>query len=103
MSVWLGEGPGWWGLELGLTTPVCFSRSFVLSSLGFTAVAFVTGALALWAPAFLQRARLAAGAPPADDRSGTDPWCVCEEPGLWSVLSWHMCSAWFVCWCVGDV
>ncbi|XP_014453729.2 protein spinster homolog 1 [Alligator mississippiensis] len=43
------------------------NRSFVLSSLGFTAVAFVTGALALWAPAFLQRARLAAGAPPADD------------------------------------
>ncbi|XP_066577914.1 protein spinster homolog 1 [Amia ocellicauda] len=32
--------------------------SFVLSSLGFTAVAFVTGSLALWAPAFLFRARV---------------------------------------------
>ncbi|CAO2583213.1 Protein spinster homolog 1 [Lemmus lemmus] len=31
--------------------------SFVLSSLGFTAVAFVTGSLALWAPAFLLRSR----------------------------------------------
>ncbi|XP_044303789.1 protein spinster homolog 1 isoform X2 [Varanus komodoensis] len=37
------------------------NRSFVLSSLGFTAMAFVTGALALWAPAFLYRSRLAAG------------------------------------------
>ncbi|XP_048374048.1 protein spinster homolog 1 isoform X1 [Sphaerodactylus townsendi] len=37
------------------------NRSFVLSSLGFTAVAFVTGSLALWAPAFLYRARLASG------------------------------------------
>ncbi|XP_068779259.1 protein spinster homolog 1 [Struthio camelus] len=38
------------------------NRSFVLSTLGFTAVAFVTGALALWAPAFLYRSRLASGA-----------------------------------------
>lgn len=30
--------------------------SFVLSTLGFTAVAFVTGSLALWAPTFLLRA-----------------------------------------------
>ncbi|XP_020648477.3 protein spinster homolog 1 [Pogona vitticeps] len=37
------------------------NRSFVLSSLGFTAVAFVTGSLALWAPAFLYRARVASG------------------------------------------
>uniref|UniRef100_A0A8D0B9Q1 Protein spinster homolog 1 n=1 Tax=Salvator merianae TaxID=96440 RepID=A0A8D0B9Q1_SALMN len=37
------------------------NRSFVLSSLGFTAVAFVTGALALWAPTFLYRSRLANG------------------------------------------
>jgi protein-S-isoprenylcysteine O-methyltransferase Ste14 len=32
-----------------------FSKSFVLSTLGFTCVAFVTGALALWAPLFMQR------------------------------------------------
>ncbi|XP_060636527.1 protein spinster homolog 1 [Anolis sagrei] len=37
------------------------NRSFVLSSLGFTAVAFVTGSLALWAPAFLFRSCLANG------------------------------------------
>ncbi|XP_066483596.1 protein spinster homolog 1 [Tiliqua scincoides] len=40
------------------------NRSFVLSSLGFTAVAFVTGSLALWAPAFLYRSRQATGSPP---------------------------------------
>ncbi|XP_068099844.1 protein spinster homolog 1 [Hyperolius riggenbachi] len=33
------------------------NRSFVLSTLGFTTVAFVTGALALWAPTYLIRAR----------------------------------------------
>ncbi|XP_069634069.1 protein spinster homolog 1-like [Haliaeetus albicilla] len=37
------------------------NRSLVLTTLGFTAVAFVTGALALWAPAFLYRCRLASG------------------------------------------
>ncbi|MGH0169935.1 UNVERIFIED_CONTAM: hypothetical protein FKN15_058258 [Acipenser sinensis] len=37
------------------------SRSFLLSSFGFTAVAFVTGSLALWAPAFLYRARVVQG------------------------------------------
>ena len=31
------------------------NKSFVLSTLGFTCVAFVTGALALWAPLFMQR------------------------------------------------
>ncbi|XP_017719926.1 PREDICTED: protein spinster homolog 1 isoform X7 [Rhinopithecus bieti] len=38
--------------------------SFVLSSLGFTAVAFVTGSLALWAPAFLLRSRVVLGETP---------------------------------------
>ncbi|KAG9467907.1 hypothetical protein GDO78_014062 [Eleutherodactylus coqui] len=33
------------------------NHSFVLSTLGFTTVAFVTGALALWAPTYLIRAR----------------------------------------------
>uniref|UniRef100_A0AAX7VI94 Protein spinster homolog 1 n=1 Tax=Astatotilapia calliptera TaxID=8154 RepID=A0AAX7VI94_ASTCA len=32
------------------------NRSFMLSTFGFTAVAFVTGSLALWAPTFLFRA-----------------------------------------------
>lgn len=31
-----------------------FSRSFMLSTAGFTCVAFVAGALAWWAPTFLQ-------------------------------------------------
>lgn len=37
------------------------SKSFVLSTFGFTAVAFVTGSLALWAPAFLYRAAVFTG------------------------------------------
>uniref|UniRef100_A0A667WX77 Protein spinster homolog 1 n=1 Tax=Myripristis murdjan TaxID=586833 RepID=A0A667WX77_9TELE len=37
------------------------NRSFVLSTFGFTAVAFVTGSLALWAPAFLFRAAVFTG------------------------------------------
>ncbi|XP_028670585.1 protein spinster homolog 1 [Erpetoichthys calabaricus] len=37
------------------------NTSFILSSLGFTSVAFVTGSLALWAPAFLLRARVVLG------------------------------------------
>ncbi|XP_072128141.1 protein spinster homolog 1-like [Mobula birostris] len=35
--------------------------SFILSSLGFTSVAFVTGSLALWAPAYLFRAQVVQG------------------------------------------
>uniref|UniRef100_A0A3B4XJD4 Protein spinster homolog 1 n=1 Tax=Seriola lalandi dorsalis TaxID=1841481 RepID=A0A3B4XJD4_SERLL len=37
------------------------SYSFVLSTFGFTAVAFVTGSLALWAPTFLLRAAIFSG------------------------------------------
>ncbi|KAJ8332275.1 hypothetical protein SKAU_G00427580 [Synaphobranchus kaupii] len=37
------------------------NMSFILSTLGFTAVAFVTGSLALWAPAFLFRAAVFTG------------------------------------------
>lgn len=45
---------------------LCFlgSRSFVHSTLGFTAVAFVTGSLALWAPTFLFRAAVFTGRRP---------------------------------------
>uniref|UniRef100_W5M3P1 Uncharacterized protein n=1 Tax=Lepisosteus oculatus TaxID=7918 RepID=W5M3P1_LEPOC len=39
-------------------TSVPFSRSFVWSSLGCTAMAFVTGALAFWTPVFLSRAQV---------------------------------------------
>lgn len=51
-----------WSLTSSLPT-VC-SPSFILSSLGFTAVAFVTGSLALWAPAFLLRSRVVLGETP---------------------------------------
>ncbi|XP_053707573.1 protein spinster homolog 1 [Synchiropus splendidus] len=37
------------------------NRSFMLSTFGFTAVAFVTGSLALWAPTFLFRAAVFTG------------------------------------------
>ncbi|XP_061300341.1 protein spinster homolog 1 isoform X3 [Pezoporus flaviventris] len=47
-----------WGSDL---RDLLTNRSLVLSTLGFTAVAFVTGALALWAPAFLVRCREATG------------------------------------------
>ena len=34
---------------------VCCSKSFMLSTLGFTCVAFVAGALALWAPKYMSK------------------------------------------------
>ncbi|KAI7803580.1 protein spinster homolog 1 [Triplophysa rosa] len=40
---------------------LCRNPSFLLSTFGFTAVAFVTGSLALWAPAFLFRAGVFTG------------------------------------------
>lgn len=50
----------WWADLRALSR----NRSFILSSLGFTAVAFVTGSLALWAPAFLLRSRVVLGETP---------------------------------------
>uniref|UniRef100_A0A8C6TM55 Spinster homolog 3 (Drosophila) n=1 Tax=Neogobius melanostomus TaxID=47308 RepID=A0A8C6TM55_9GOBI len=38
-----------------------FSKSFVWSTLGVTALAFLAGALAFWTPTFLSRAQVAAG------------------------------------------
>lgn len=48
--------------------------SFVLSTFGFTAVAFVTGSLALWAPTFLFRAAVFTGekAPCVDGHCASD-------------------------------
>ncbi|XP_078539677.1 protein spinster homolog 3-like [Lissotriton helveticus] len=40
---------------------LCRNRSFVWSSLGVTAMAFVSGALGFWAPVFLTRARIVLG------------------------------------------
>ncbi|KAB1263329.1 Protein spinster-like protein 1 [Camelus dromedarius] len=50
----------WWADLRALSR----NPSFILSSLGFTAVAFVTGSLALWAPAFLLRSRVVLGETP---------------------------------------
>lgn len=47
-----------------LTPQTSCSSSFVLSTFGFTAVAFVTGSLALWAPTFLFRAAVFTGERP---------------------------------------
>lgn len=44
-----------------LTFCLSCSHSFILSTFGFTAVAFVTGSLALWAPTFLFRAAVFTG------------------------------------------
>uniref|UniRef100_A0A4W4FZ64 Major facilitator superfamily (MFS) profile domain-containing protein n=1 Tax=Electrophorus electricus TaxID=8005 RepID=A0A4W4FZ64_ELEEL len=49
------------------------SRSFVWSSLGVTAMAFVTGALAFWTPTFLSRARVKQGIMPPCVKEPCDP------------------------------
>ncbi|KAJ8412359.1 hypothetical protein AAFF_G00126950 [Aldrovandia affinis] len=48
------------------------NRSFVWSSLGVTAMAFVTGALAFWTPVFLSRAQVAQGLKPPCDKQPCD-------------------------------
>ncbi|KAL2076781.1 hypothetical protein ACEWY4_027622 [Coilia grayii] len=72
---------------------LCKNPSFVLSTLGFTAVAFVTGSLALWAPAFLYRAAIFNGERPpctGDSCGNTDSLyfgiitCVTGILGVWS-------------------
>ncbi|PWA30577.1 hypothetical protein CCH79_00020469 [Gambusia affinis] len=60
------------------------SRSFILSTLGFTAVAFVTGSLALWAPTFLFRAAVFSGqkAPCADEAH-----CASSESLIFGIIT----------------
>ncbi|XP_071431064.1 protein spinster homolog 3-like [Pithys albifrons albifrons] len=50
-----------WCQDVGSLAKNC---SFVWSSLGLTAMAFVTGALGMWVPVFLHRAQLAQGSVP---------------------------------------
>ncbi|XP_048874079.1 protein spinster homolog 3 [Brienomyrus brachyistius] len=59
------------------------NRSFVLSSLGVTAMTFVTGALAFWTPIFLQRAREAmhGGQPCAE------PSCVSSDSYVFGAIT----------------
>ncbi|XP_029462948.1 protein spinster homolog 1 [Rhinatrema bivittatum] len=47
----------WWS-DIKALSKNC---SFILSTLGFTSVAFVTGCLALWAPTYLLRSRMVLG------------------------------------------
>ena len=44
--------------SLCMSVCLCFSKSFMLSTLGFTCVAFVAGALALWAPKYMSMSLL---------------------------------------------
>lgn len=56
-----------------------FSCSFVYSSLGLTAMAFVTGALGMWMPLFLYRAQVVQGiVPPCFQES-------CNSSNRWAV------------------
>uniref|UniRef100_A0A3Q2Q1Z9 SPNS lysolipid transporter 1, lysophospholipid n=1 Tax=Fundulus heteroclitus TaxID=8078 RepID=A0A3Q2Q1Z9_FUNHE len=68
----------------GNTLCCLHSRSFVLSTLGFTAVAFVTGSLALWAPTFLFRAAVFNGkkAPCADEAH-----CASSESLIFGIIT----------------
>ncbi|XP_071657413.1 protein spinster homolog 1 isoform X2 [Patagioenas fasciata] len=96
LLVTLVSDPPRGGLELPPATPLphphwasdlrrlATNRTLVLSSLGFTAVSFVTGALALWAPAFLRRCRVATGALPPCQRG---PRCHGDESLLFGLLT----------------
>ncbi|XP_072298840.1 protein spinster homolog 1 isoform X2 [Eucyclogobius newberryi] len=59
------------------------NRSFILSTFGFTSVAFVTGSLALWAPTFLLRAAIFAGEKePCDSQQ-----CSSQESLIFGVIT----------------
>lgn len=59
-AVLLRHLQSWSYLDLSQDTFSC-SWSFVFSTLGVTAIAFVTGALGFWAPKFLFEARVVHG------------------------------------------
>uniref|UniRef100_A0A8C9W6G9 SPNS lysolipid transporter 3, sphingosine-1-phosphate (putative) n=1 Tax=Scleropages formosus TaxID=113540 RepID=A0A8C9W6G9_SCLFO len=66
-----------WALRVRFTAHLQLSsdtRSFVWSSLGVTAMAFVTGALAFWTPVFLYRAQVKQGRcrPSSEDPCNTE-------------------------------
>ncbi|XP_069738227.1 protein spinster homolog 1 [Phaenicophaeus curvirostris] len=69
-----------WATDLRL---LATNRTLVLSTLGFTAVAFVTGALALWGPAFLYRSHVASGRGPACGGGG----CQRDESLVFGALT----------------
>ncbi|XP_061568650.1 protein spinster homolog 1 [Cololabis saira] len=57
--------------------------SFILSTLGFTAVAFVTGSLALWAPTFLFRAAIFTG----ERLPCTEAHCESSESLIFGIIT----------------
>lgn len=59
------------------------NRSFVLSTFGFTTVAFVTGALALWGPSYLSRARSVL----YQDQQCDQPICNYKDSFLFGVIT----------------
>ncbi|XP_068605499.1 protein spinster homolog 1 [Brachionichthys hirsutus] len=64
------------------------NHSFVLSTFGFTAVAFVTGSLALWAPTFLSRAAVFAGVKgPCDEGNTSEGNCAASESLVFGVIT----------------
>ncbi|XP_071377713.1 protein spinster homolog 3 [Centroberyx affinis] len=65
-----GEGVVWQSSYLEDVKYLLKNKSFVWSSMGVTAMAFLTGALAFWTPTFLARAQVT---------QGTRPPCA-EEP-----------------------
>ncbi|KAM4530790.1 protein spinster homolog 1 isoform 1-T1 [Odontesthes bonariensis] len=59
------------------------NRSFVLSTFGFTAVAFVTGSLALWAPTFLYRAGVFTG----EKAPCTEAHCASSDSLIFGIIT----------------
>lgn len=55
-----------------------FSKSYVWSSLGVTALAFLTGALAFWLPTFLARAHVTQGLRPSCSKDTCDSTDRCS-------------------------
>uniref|UniRef100_A0A8C1FLD7 SPNS lysolipid transporter 3, sphingosine-1-phosphate (putative) n=2 Tax=Cyprinus carpio TaxID=7962 RepID=A0A8C1FLD7_CYPCA len=60
----IANATGDWRWALRVREYIFYNRSFVWSSLGVTAMAFVTGALAFWTPTFLSRAQVTQGLRP---------------------------------------
>lgn len=84
------------------------SKSYVWSSLGVTALAFLTGALAFWLPTFLARAHITQGLRPpctGETCNSTDRFnhfsltCIClTRQNLWRLLILFFTAQLYI-WC----
>uniref|UniRef100_A0A674ARF6 SPNS lysolipid transporter 3, sphingosine-1-phosphate (putative) n=1 Tax=Salmo trutta TaxID=8032 RepID=A0A674ARF6_SALTR len=87
----VASATGDWRWALRVMNAVCLislfispcSKSFVWSSLGVTAMAFLTGALAFWTPTFLSRARVTQGIQPP---CNTEP-CDTSDSYIFGVVT----------------